>query len=324
MHTMKYYAAVAVYGIISLHFADRRLTAATQSGLRRCRDLGTHRRCRPALLDVISRPALLRAYEEATSNAKLFRVVELEPILPLRLRITPAALCWEAANPHNPLPAQQDVFALTWVIPVLLALGVRELATWTELASEPRILRPSISPVAVRENTLCRRHQVRRGILQRGSQLPNERSTLLRGHLPRLHEQINRSPIEPPFLRTTVHGSHGLSCGAEVSGALLRLDFSPIGGERSRPIIQRRLFGQPPLSRRASAILLSPTIPFRSLTALISVRVSRVAPRPHFGLPNLPLASAISPPSLRPPSRIMPHPNKETKLMFVELKPAAS
>ena len=43
MHTMKYYAAVAVYGIISLHFADRRLTAATQYGLRRCRDLGTPR-----------------------------------------------------------------------------------------------------------------------------------------------------------------------------------------------------------------------------------------------------------------------------------------
>ena len=50
MHTMKDYASVAVYGIISLHFADRRLTAATQYGLRRCRDLGTPRGYLGALL----------------------------------------------------------------------------------------------------------------------------------------------------------------------------------------------------------------------------------------------------------------------------------
>ena len=40
MLTIKHYASAAVYELTFLHFADRRLTTATQCGPRRCLDLG--------------------------------------------------------------------------------------------------------------------------------------------------------------------------------------------------------------------------------------------------------------------------------------------
>ena len=50
-------------------------------------------------------------------------VLALEPVLPLRLRVTPEALCWETANPDNPFTAQPEALTLTIAIPLHCGWG---------------------------------------------------------------------------------------------------------------------------------------------------------------------------------------------------------